>query len=211
MLIRTASCFAALVFGTSLLAGCGTGPAEVKTAPNDKEHPTFGIPIAKSGTSTVSGKATLNGDPLVVGRVLLFTSDGLVMSIGTIDKTGTYKLTGAPDGPAAAIVLLDPDGKMPFPTGGSVSAGPSAKGGPPGKMAAPMKGPGGTPGPQGKGGGFGIQPLPAPFLEQLRFTIPAKEQAKYRAAHTKYGQSTTANPLKLTVAGDTTFDLILTN
>ncbi|MBP3954633.1 hypothetical protein J8F10_04960 [Gemmata sp. G18] len=211
MLVRTASCLAAFVLGASLLAGCGTKPPEVKTNPTDKEHPTFGIPIAKGGTSTVSGKATLNGEPLTVGRVLLFTADGLVMSIGTIDATGSYKLTGAPDGPASAVVLLDPDGKMPIPTGGSASAGPTTKGGPPGGKGGPMKGPPGGP----PGGGPPrvnvIQPFPAPFLEQLKFTVPAKEQARYKAAHAKYGQSTTANPLKLTVSGDTTFDLILTN
>ncbi len=220
-----ASGLVALVLGAALLGGCGTDPAsEVQSAPTDddslpfgaqtnRERPTAvsgqvaplaglpsagngprivsdgpGFAIARGGESTVSGRATLNGDPLVAGRVLLFTSNGLLLSPGVIDGTGSYAVAGAPDGPASVFVLLDPNGRvvLPFAQKGAGEGGLPRRG-----MVAPR--------------------LPGPFLEQLRFTIPAREQARYRGAHIKYGQGGPANPLKLTVAGNTTLDLVLTN
>ncbi|MBP3958893.1 hypothetical protein J8F10_26915 [Gemmata sp. G18] len=217
-----ASALVALVFCVTLLGGCGTEPVpEAQSAPTDDESLSFTAPrgrgrestasgqmapragprgplimsagpglfaIDRGGESTVSGKATLNGEPLVAGRVLLFTTNGLVLSPGAIDGAGSYKLTGVPDGPASVLVLLDPNGRvvLPFAPKEVWEGGDPQRG-----TVAPR--------------------LPGPFLEQLRFTVPAHEQARYRAAHIRYGRGGPAHPLKLTVAGNTTFDLVLTS
>jgi hypothetical protein len=66
-------------------------------------------------------------------------------------------------------------------------------------------------GPMGPPGGpqFGPQPLPTPFLDSMKFVVPPNLQDKYKAAHAKYAKPSETNPLKVNIAGDTTFDLTL--
>ncbi len=219
MPIRTlVPCLVFTVTVGSLPVGCNKPSDTAKASPTDKEHPTFGIPVAPLGASSLAGKVTLNGEPIVAGRVLLFTADGLVMSVGVIDEKGNYSIDKVPDGPADAVVVLDPSGEMPFPVLGSSSPG-APKGGPPGiPKGGPPGGPKGPPPPKGPPGApsgpstqsTGPKPLPAHFLQEMKFTVPAKEQAKYKAAHLKYGKTSPTNPLKVTIAGATTYDLVLT-
>ena len=58
---------------------------------------------------------------------------------------------------------------------------------------------------------MGPQPMPAPFLEQLKFIVPINEQARYKTAHLKYGKTSPNNPLKVTVSGETAYDIVLTS
>ena len=224
MLSRFRRAAAAVVAALPLAAGCGSpSTPQPRTDPTSKEHPTFGIPIAPGGTATVSGTVTLDGAVVHQGRVLFFTKEGLVMSPGVI-QDGKYEVGGMPDGPAEAVVLLDPAGTKPFPTGGGSAGGagmppggPPGPGGP-GKQPGAGGSPGGPPGmpppgpPGGGGPGMpaGPQGLPPPFLQQLEFVLPETDKAAYQAAHKKYGKTSPTNPLKVTVSGNTHYDLKLT-
>ncbi|QJW97694.1 hypothetical protein [Frigoriglobus tundricola] len=209
-------CFVFAAIVGALLVGCNNPtPETAKASPTDKARPTFGIPVAMLGSSSLTGKVTLNGEPVIAGRVLLFTADGMVMSVGVIDEKGNYSIEKVPDGPADAVVVLDPSGEMPFPVLGSSSSGAPKGGGP---VGVPKGGPPGVPkGPPPKGPPgapsvefTGPKPLPAHFLQEMKFTVPAKEQAKYKAAHLKYGKTSPNNPLKVTITGATTYHLVLT-
>jgi len=137
-----------------LTLGCEAKQTVATNDPNSKENPTFGIPVSKGGTSVVKGKVTAGDEPIIAGRVLLFVEDGLCLTVGVINADGTYECANVPDGKAEAVVLLDPDGGLPFPTT-APGAGGMPGGGPPGG-GMPGGGPpgGGMPGGGRPGGGM---------------------------------------------------------
>ena len=132
---------AMLGFGLlSLAAGCGTKATLATSDPNSKENPTFGIPVSKGGNSILKGTVTSGGEPVIAGRVLVFVEDGLCLTVGLINSDGTYECVALPDGKAEVVVLLDPDGGLPFPTSAPGAGGPPGGGPPGGGMKFPTNG-----------------------------------------------------------------------
>ena len=145
----------ALATGT---LGCKPAIQTISNA-TSKQNPTFGIPITENGMGSISGKATLDGENIVTGRVLFFFEKGPCLAVGVIDN-GQYSAEGLAEGPCEMVVLLDPKGSMPAPFGNVQGGGSSAGKMKPGGGAGQPKGfPGGPPGPGGPQGP-GAPPIP---------------------------------------------------
>lgn len=85
------------------------------------------VPGCGPGLSSVSGKVTYQGKPVVWGSVTLKAADGSIHQIG-INTDGTYRLEGVPAGPAV-VAVSSPD-PAPSPRAKAL-ADPRAPAGPP--------------------------------------------------------------------------------
>lgn len=128
-----------------VLAGCGT---------------------KKTASASLSGKVTLNGEPVPGGRLAFFSDTGSYSAV--INAQGNYELADIPPGDYTVTVdneYLDPNKKTPVYTGGQTSGPqmPMAKGG--GDLAAKyggaMSAPSGVPNGQAyKGKAPDASPVP---------------------------------------------------
>jgi hypothetical protein len=195
-------------------------PPEPVKGPGGEEME-YVVPVAPAGTAKVSGTVKAGGKPITAGRVLFLFDQGLALSPGIIAADGTYAAEGLPTGRATIVVLLDPNGEMPFPTPNMTGGPPPTPGGDPPKMGGPPGGPPGAPpgGPPGLPPGApplgppgGLLPLPDPFIQALGgYAIPPDQARLYQALHQKYSRPSKANTIKTTVGeGSNSFDITLT-
>jgi hypothetical protein len=139
-------------------------------------------------TGTVSGKVTLNGEPLKGGNVSFVRSDGVPTKSGTIAEDGTYKIEDVPVG--NATVVVETSSLKPM-FGGGGAKGPGGK---PGGGVAPKNEP-----PPGAQVGEHYQPGSAPNNAERYVAIPAKyEDAAQTSLHYEVKAGPQDYPIPLT-------------
>lgn len=199
---------AILVLALACGTGCGGKDAPaVASAPRKPQK----LPIASRGKSTLTGKISHQGKPIVAGRLCFFSENGLVPTAGVISSLGTYKVDGLSPGEHWICVLLDPEGRLPF---AEPTQAQNPKTGPanPGVRTANRK-----PSPAviaSKSGSGEFAPwadVPPPLLMSLRnYRVPKPLQSTYGLLHGKYGRLGPNNPLKCNLSeGDNAFDITL--
>jgi hypothetical protein len=146
-----------MIFATACAAvSCSDEPAGRGVAHEQPpERPTGPkLEVAELGTSTLRGKISHNGEPIVEGRLFFVAGDALVPLAGNI-KDGSYNADDLPEGDLRVCVLLDPAGQLPFPAMPALEGGMAKCGGSDADKGGPGGGPGGKGGPGGGPGGKG--------------------------------------------------------
>lgn len=121
-----------------------------------------GCGSSKTASASITGKITLNGQP-VTGGNLYFHSDAGTYS-ASIDSSGTFRATDIPPGDMTVTIdndFLDPNRKIPVYNGGKSGPLGAGGGGAGGKKYGAMSGPtGGAPMTQYKGKGVELAAPP---------------------------------------------------
>lgn len=214
--VRPQRLWGTLVLSLFVVALCGCGKKATPVPPPNPEGALvinkWGIPVVEPGTSVLKGKVTCDNKPVKAGHIIYCYDRGISQTPGAIAPDGHYETKLLQPGSVTLCLVLDPDGKLPFPEQSVMM------GGPPGIVAS--KGPGGGPptGPPGPPGGkMGGPPgmplppgLPAHFVRLLRsFHVPKGEDTMYKQLHLKYCK-TEGNGLKVVIGPDVTvFDITL--
>ncbi len=101
-----------------------------------------GCGAKKTAAAKVSGKVTLNGQPVTGGSMYFHSESGMYPA--TIDSQGNYELHDMAPGEVVVTIdneFLDPSKKTPIYTGGSGSGQTKGPGGAGGRPGMPMSGP----------------------------------------------------------------------
>ncbi len=192
-----------VLIAISALTGCGkidiksqflgqvakpTPLAQVnKPAPEVRKGSSVTVNFTSAGPETLSGSIVCGKMPIRSGRIVATNSQGIIATMGFI-VDGRYEIRNLPRGHCSLMLVLDPEGAMPFPIPGLTADFPQGNH-PQHRLPVPM--------------------LPGRLSELKNFDIEDFENIEmYQRLHEIYGNSD--SPLSIHIhAGLNQFDIML--